>query len=175
MESNFKNCCVRLKRLLPTELSTKQKLQLFKEHSRFKKVKNKKGKLYQCILFPKYVFYSQSLIYHMLSHTNERAYKCTTCGKTSKTKKRLKIHQRVHTGEKPYFWSKCPLKYSTSSELKNQVGKVHGNNLQPSRKEFKCVACSKKFYTAGSLRQHSKIHSGFKPFGCAICGHFSVF
>lgn len=42
------------------------------------------------------------LNYHMRTHTKEKPYQCTICGKTMTMQSHLVQHMRIHTGERPF-------------------------------------------------------------------------
>lgn len=74
--------------------------------------------LTMCVLLQAFASGS-GLATHQLTHTGERKYICSLCGKGSRTSTDLSAHLRTHTGEKPFECKipNCDKKYKTHSQL----------------------------------------------------------
>ncbi|XP_031626972.1 zinc finger protein 91-like [Contarinia nasturtii] len=168
-------------------LSSKQSI---RDHMRQNHKKAQRGKKsYQCPECDKWFRVKCSLTIHLRTHTNERPYKCEICAKSFKTssamsnhrvihtdakdfqcsnctfitntKANLRIHERTHSGVQPYTCQHCPMKFRTASNVVK-----HTRNIHEKQKTNKCEKCSRSFFTRESLKKHSIIHTGLKPFYC---------
>ncbi|ODM89029.1 putative zinc finger protein [Orchesella cincta] len=154
---------------------------------------------FKCSICPKSYVHQKNLDTHILSHTNERPYKCSTCQQSYRTAAYLKLHeQRVHTHAKVkkieciicqyrartiFYLMKhinvhtrerpynCP---ECQQHLDDSYIKVH--IIREHRPEewhkFKCSLCAKQFDPkAFSRRNRLTTHLGShnKPFSCPIC------
>lgn len=72
----------------------------------------------------------------MRTHSKERPYNCTICGKNFTQRSSLTTHMRiVYTEEKPYVCHICLKAFVTKTLLKGHVSKTHGNTLADIRIE----------------------------------------
>ncbi|KAF9412686.1 hypothetical protein HW555_008894 [Spodoptera exigua] len=101
---------------------------------------------------------------HAATHSDERKFACSTCGKRFKRRKQLACHARAHADVRPYACDKCSMRFKIKSILKSHM-KVHDGD-----KQYLCYFCGWSFAQAGNLEVHMRKHTGEKPFCCNECG-----
>ncbi|KAL4222443.1 hypothetical protein ACF0H5_018482 [Mactra antiquata] len=102
---------------------------------------------------------------HMISHTDERPFKCDVCPKTYKSRYHLNEHKAIHEEVKPYYCEFCGKGVTSASALKNHK-LMHHSSTRP----FNCEDCGASFITNFKLKRHRVMHTGIKSQQCDLCG-----
>ena len=151
-------------------------------------------KPFECTVCSKRFMTASNLVKHSRFHGGDKPYKYHMCDKAFSESENLSNHMRVHMGEKRYKCSVCKINFTTLSWLQAHVSNVHSNRRpyvshstevkteadtndiseglhddKPTICMFQCTVCSKRFATLANLVQHSRFHSGEKPFKCQLC------
>ena len=87
------------------------------------------------------------------SKQKEKAYCCSTCGKSFIKKAFLINHERIHTGHKPFKCGKCGRSFAERGNM-TQHEKRHTGE-----KSNVCGICGKLFHRRYDLLRHLKIHT----------------
>lgn len=130
---------------------------------------------------------------HLLTHVDDKPYKCTLCDKsyiqraqlqrhldkhngnmcpvckqTFETNANLMIHMREHFGLEKLF---CPVKLCTYSkrEFMNENSFQNHLKMHVYNKQYKCDVCTKSFHSEMNLRRHLETHTLDRPRRCMYC------
>ncbi|XP_053694404.1 zinc finger protein 729-like [Sabethes cyaneus] len=103
---------------------------------------------------------------HMITHSDERPFKCDLCPMGFRYKSQLNNHRAVHTKERAFLcrFEGCDNRYAHSADRFRHERQVHMKIMPHS-----CSICSKSFGRDRDLRLHQRLHTGRKLYPCNKC------
>ena len=108
---------------------------------------------------------SQSAI--VLDDCLKRLYVCYLCKKSFDRQYRLKRHLQVHNPNRPKIKCElCSKTFTRHDSLEAHVKAAH-SNMRP----YVCTheGCNKAYSNSSQLLQHTRLHTGGKPYQCSYC------
>ncbi|XP_016950783.1 zinc finger protein 354B [Drosophila biarmipes] len=130
-----------------------------------KRKRTRKAQCLDCTECGKSFKTTYNLKLHLVRHTGRKDFACSFCERQFVSKHLLKLHERVrHLGEQPFKCKFCPNTFFTST-AKNQ----HERIRHIRDRSYKCDECNRGFNTKTCLNKHKFLHTGIKPYYCAVC------
>ncbi|XP_052745998.1 zinc finger protein 420 [Bicyclus anynana] len=119
-----------------------------------------------CEVCGKHCTSNATLRYHQRAHTGERPYACALCAARFVSREHWRLHQRVHSGERPYACALCGHRFAQKPALNRHyiVSRARRGTCIIGSVIIVCV--SREHW-----RLHQRVHSGERPYACALCGH----
>ncbi|XP_035712445.1 oocyte zinc finger protein XlCOF6 isoform X1 [Folsomia candida] len=116
---------------------------------------------FPCTLCGKEFKIRKNLEMHISSHTTEKAYTCSTCGRSYAQQTAMKHHEATHlekSSQKIFRCELCAQTFLARASLRQHIHAVHEN-----RRNHPCSFCGKRFSTSTNIRYHVEaFHSANK-------------
>ena len=115
---------------------------------------------------------SAALERHQVTHSDDKPFPCTTCGKGFKRKEDYNRHIRIGHLEKDDTHTAPPVKIKPEADcdlFEFKKPKVTNKGTRAKKKHI-CPHCGKECLTPSLLRRHvNNAHDKIQPFQCEIC------
>lgn len=113
---------------------------------------NKPG-LHKCYVCDKVFNKACYLTQHnKTSHSGEKPYKCSRCGKRFSCEETYREHLSKHAGDKPHKCDLCPKQFNHKTDLRRHMC------LHTGQKPYACNTCGKGFIRKDHMMKHCETH-----------------
>ena len=106
----------------------------------------------------------------MRVHKMGAKFNCEVCGRAFVYERDMEKHVKLHGDDKPFVCDLCGADFKTKVYLYKHTIYAHGTKEENEKlKKYICSICSKKWRSAGELKEHEKAHSNKRDILCTQC------